>query len=72
MRQGGINEKELSLCLSKYLEESVRRVYLDGKDDQAADPRFNQIQSNLDMIADDVRQNLSSLYRRGEKFELLD
>ena len=58
----------------KYIINSVEKVYTQNRDliISHGDERLERIQTNLDDIASDVRNNLQQLYRRGETFEVLD
>ena len=60
IREEGLSDKELALCLARFVKRSVDEVY--SPDRKAiithGDSKLQTISDNLDSIAQDVRDNI--------------
>lgn len=73
VRECGLNEKELAISLGRHIKVCLEQnspQKSNGKS-QSGDKKLDQIESNLETVAADVRENLGAIFRRGEAFDSL-
>ena len=68
--KGEIDESRLGWSLTKALSEFIEDQNSTVNDDQSTG-KLQQIEIELDEIANNVKQNINSIFERGEKFGVL-